>query len=175
MDLMTFISKAIEDLAWPAVVVMVLCLFRSPLTDLINTIKDAKFKLSKGEMILEGELSTVREKIEKVQEKQLPEQIKQLASSSPKQAIEESWRDLQAAAVKSVAATPATAPLKIADMLIDKNILTEPEAEAFFKLFEINEQIARPQSRYVTAPGSASDYSSLALTLSDKISKARSH
>jgi hypothetical protein len=134
---MTFTSKAIESLAWPVVLVAVLWLFRPPLTALINAIKDAKFKVSKGDTTIEGELNTVREKLEKVQEKQLPEPIKQLVSSSPARAIEESWRGLEKTAATSLSATMVMAPLKMADALVDKNILNQREAEAFYKLFEI--------------------------------------
>ena len=171
MDLLTFISTAIESLAWPVVVIAALCLFRPPLTALINAIKDAKFKVSTGDTTLEGELNTVRQKLEKVSEKQLAEPIKQLASSSPARAIEESWLELKKTAAGSISETTEMAPLKIADMLVDKNILTRREAEAFYKLFEINDEVTKPGSRYVTDPSSASAYGSLAQTLSEKIRK----
>ncbi len=171
MDLLTFFSKAIESLAWPAVVVVALWLFRSPLTALLEAIKDAKFKISKGETTIEGELNTVREKLPSAPAKPLPEPIKQLVIKSPPRAIEEMWVDLEKTAAKSLSATTQLAPLKIADMLVDRNILNQQEAEAFYRLYEIKDEVTKPGSRFVTDVSSASTYGSLAQTLSEKIKK----
>lgn len=169
MDILTFLSKAIENLSWPIVVVTVLWLFRSPFTALLNAIKDAKFKISRGETTIEGELNTVREKIKKVSEKPLPERVKKSISESPIQAIESSWRDLEQTATATVAVSTPLSLLKIADLLIDKNFLSEKEAEAFYRLYEIKDEATKPCSRYITDAGSALTYSNLAYTLSERI------
>lgn len=59
MVILTFLSKVIKGRAW--LVIFALLLFRP--------IEHAKFKVSNGETIIEGELNTVCEKLEKVPEK----------------------------------------------------------------------------------------------------------
>jgi hypothetical protein len=59
MVILTFLSKVIKGRAW--LVIFALLLFRP--------IEHAKFNVSNGETIIEGELNTVCEKLEKVPEK----------------------------------------------------------------------------------------------------------
>ena len=44
MDVVTFISKAIESLAWPSFVLFALYLFREPLSVIIQSLKRIKYK-----------------------------------------------------------------------------------------------------------------------------------
>src|SRR5450759_3819723 len=150
MDILTFITKVVESIAWPVVVVAVLTLFRSPITDLINAIKDAKFKYSKGETTIEGELNTVRKKLGAAAKTFLPELVKKLEAASPSETIEKSWHDLEQTAASSMAISSQISPFRIADMLVDKSILSEKEAEAFYRLYEIKDEVTKPDSSFVT-------------------------
>ncbi len=173
MDILTFLSKAIESLAWPGVIIVALFLFRTPISSLLDAIKEAKLKIAKkkGGLTIEGELNTVREKLEKAPSKALPEPVKKLAATSPTQAIETSWRDLEQSATATMSVATHMSPLKIADMLLDRKILNENEAEAFYKLYEIKSEATKPESAFTTDVSSAATYSSLAYTLSEKIKK----
>lgn len=174
MDILTFVSKAIENLAWPIVLITSLWLFRLPLSALLDAIKEAKLKIAreKGGITIEGELNTIREKIEKSPEKALPDHVQKLVASSPKRAIEESWRDLEQSATAAIPVSTTlptiTTPIKIADMLLDKKILNQNEAEAFLKLYELKTYATKPGSMYVTDTSTATAYSNLAYSLAEK-------
>jgi len=175
MDVLTFLAKVIDSVAWPAVVVTILWLFRPPLISLINAIKEAKFKIFRGETTIEGELNTVREKIEAAPKAALPDPIKQLATQSPNQAIERSWKNLEQTASAAVSASASLPVLRIADLLIENKVLEAPEAEAFFKLYEIQKEAIRPEGRYVADVSSATSYGSLAYALSKRIKPESGH
>jgi hypothetical protein len=174
MDFLTFVSNLIETIAWPSVVIAILVLFRTPITELINAIKEAKFKITKGETTIEGELNTVRKKMGEVKATSVPEKVEKLIAKSPQKAIESSWDDLvQTTSASLSLSTAAMAPLKMADTLVEERILSESEAEAFFKLYEIKDELLKPDSRFITDVSSASNYSSLAYALSDKIKEKK--
>ncbi|CAN5844199.1 hypothetical protein BH20PSE1_BH20PSE1_17050 [soil metagenome] len=165
LDFLTFLSKAVDSLAWPAAVLAALWFFRTPFVALLEAIKEAKFKIASGGTTIEGELNTVREKLEKGP----AGQVKKLVSASPTKAIETSWQELEQSAAASLSVSTQLAPLRIADLLLEKDILNEKEAEAFYKLYEIKDEATRPNSKFLTDVSSASTYSSLAHTLSEKI------
>lgn len=173
MDFLTFLSNVIENLAWPGVVIGAFLLFRKPLTELLNAIKEAKFRIERGGTTIEGELNTVRQKVPGVSEQTVPEHVKKLATSSPAQAIETSWHDLEESATAAASISMGMSPIKIADTLIDKQILDEHEAEAFYRLYEIKDEATRPGTGLVTDVSSASAYSSIAYTLSEKIKQKK--
>ena len=171
MDILKFLSTVIGYLAWPIVVVSMLCLFRSPLTELINAIKEAKFKISKGETTIEAELNTVHEIIQEVPI--ISKEAKKIAVESPTKVIEYSWKELENA-LNSKSISTALPPMKIAVSLVDKYILDEREAEAFYKLSEIKDKALKPEYKYMFDVSSASTYSSLATSMADIITKKSS-
>ncbi|MCU7883827.1 MAG: hypothetical protein KZQ82_06460 [Candidatus Thiodiazotropha sp. (ex Lucinoma annulata)] len=169
MDFLTFLANIIDNLAWPGLIFATLWLFKVPLGLLIDAIRNAKFKYIRGETSIEGELNTIREMNPSIEEREPPDNVKTLAESSPLKAISESWRKLEASASTATAMPSFEPPIKIADTLIDKNILSISETEAFYKLFEIQKEVTKPDSRLITDVSSASTYSSIAYGLSDKI------
>lgn len=169
MDFLTFLSNAIESLAWPGAIIAILWLFRDSLRRLIDAILSATFKYEKGDLTIAGELNTVREKLSSNIETEPPGDIRSLAESSPVKAIDKSWHDLEASATSATSISTSVSPIKIADTLIDKNILSESEAEAFYKLYEIQEAATKPDSTIITDASSASAYSGIAYGLSKKI------
>jgi hypothetical protein len=169
VDFLTFLSKVVDSLAWPAMFLTALWLFRTSLVALLEAIKEAKFKIASGGTTIEGELNTVREKLEKGLAKPVPEQLEKLVSTSPTKAVETSWQELKQSAAASLSVSTQSPPLRIADLLLEKDILNEKEAEAFYKLYEIEEEATRPNSKFLTDVSSASTYSSLAYALSEKI------
>lgn len=169
MDLLTFLSNIIDSLAWPGVIITTLWIFRQPLSQLIDAIRNAKFKYEKGGISIEGELNTVREKAPSIVEQEPPEDIRNLAISSPVKAIDKSWHDLEASATTAASISTSVPPIKIADTLIDQKILTQSEAEAFYKMYEIQEAATKPCSKVITDASSASAYSGIAHGLTAKI------
>jgi hypothetical protein len=170
MDALTFASKAIESLVWPAVVLVVLFGFRAPISGLIDAIKEAKFKVKTGSTTIEGTLGTIREKLKKALTRPLPPPMKDLVESNPVEAIDASWRSLETTANSSVSAGIQIAPIKLAGLLLEKNVLSEDEADAFYKLYEIRNEVKTPGAPVVSNVSSAS-YSSLANALTETIKK----
>lgn len=145
------------------------CDISRPITELIRVIKDAKFKIEKNGITLEGELSIAHQKVPNASINKVPKDIKDLATSSPNKAIERSWHDLEESATAAASISTQISPIKLADTLIDKSILTEPEAEALYQLHEIQQQVKSPSSKFITDVSSASNYSSIAYSLTEKI------
>lgn len=51
MDCLTFVSNAIDSLAWPAAVVIALLVFREPMTNAILSLKRLRFKDFEAELV----------------------------------------------------------------------------------------------------------------------------
>lgn len=169
MDILTFLSNVIDGLAWPGSLLVALWLFRRPLSSLIDAVRNAKFRYAKGETSIEGELETIREKVPTLPQTQPPHEVRGLSQSSPLQAIDKSWEHLEASAIAAASISMPVLPLKVAGTLIDKNILTPTEAEAFYRMYEIRKEVTKPGTRFITDTSSASAYSSLAYGLSERI------
>lgn len=170
MDFLTFLSNIINSVALPGSILVALWIFRIPLTELLNAITNAKFRYSKGETTIEAELNALREKTPSIQEIDPPEEILNLVKTSPTKAINRSWKDLEASATAAASVSTPSSPIKIADMLLDKNILSQNEAEAFYKMHEIQEATTHSDSKFITDVSSASLYSGIAYGLTQKIS-----
>lgn len=169
MDIFTFLLKAIELLVWPAVVVFLLYLFREPLADLLDALRHATLKYKKGDTTLEAKLDTVRNKLPTTLPKRIPKRVEELAKSSPPMAVESSWYELADRARTSVAASDQVAPLNLASLLMQRGKLSENEAGAFYRLFELKDEVTRPGSTVVTDVSSATSYGRIAYALADKI------
>lgn len=94
-------------------------------------------------------------------------------NESPIKAIERSWENLEETASAAVTIKEPTSSIQIADMLIDKKLLSPSEAEAFYDMREIMQEVTRPGSIFVTDVSSASTYSSYATDLTEKIRQAK--
>lgn len=170
MDALAFLLKAMEILVWPVAVILGLYILRGPIGEFIVSIADAKLKVKSGDTTIEARLGTVQEKLEKtVRPKPLPPPLKKLVSSSPAEAIDLSWRNLEATATASAGAGTHIAPITVAGLLLDKKILNENEAGAFYTLYEVRNAVTKPDGKVVTDVSSASTYSTLANALTETI------
>lgn len=170
MDILTFLEKIIDSLVWPAVVVTALYLFRGSLNALIDSITNATFRWKKGDITVR--LNTVREILKKAPEKALPKEVPNLVPSSPEQVIDLSWRQLETTATSSLSAVPSQfPPLRLANMLVERKVLDEHQAEAFYRLYEIRNDALDARGGIVTDVSSSAAFSSIANSLVDEIKK----
>lgn len=169
MDLMTFLSNVINSLAWPGVIVVALIIFKRPITDLIIAIKNAKFKYKKGEISIEAELNTIHKIAPDLETKEIPEETKTVTAITPSALIDNSWKKLEQSATSAASISMPESHLHIADTLISRHILKPPEAEAFYKMSEIYNNLKESGFENFSDVSSASKYSSYANTLTKKI------
>lgn len=167
MDFLTFLSNVINSLAWPSSMVFALWLFRTPLSNLIEAIKRAKFKYETNGTKVEAELDAIRN----VVDKHIPDKIKELVHKEPVKAIKEAWHDLEETATSSIAISKPISISQLADDLVVKKILSEPEAKALYKLHELKD-IATKGYETITEASSGS-YASTAYALSEIIKKKK--
>jgi len=169
MDFFTFISNVVDSLAWPGLIFMALWIFKKPLGELIDAIKNAKFKIEKNGTTVEAELFTVRKSLEGLKVKQAPSDIKKLSESSPAEAINISWKNLEQKAKEAALSSNEASPIEIAGTLINKKIFSPEEGNAFYKMYEIREKAKESGGKEITDVSSASTYSDIAFGLSKKI------
>ncbi len=105
---MTFVSKLVETLAWPAVVLIVVSLLRKELGALFAILKKVKAGPVEAEFEREiNELKSVADaELPAVEQQALvtsgQNELEQLAQVNPRAAIIESWRRLELAARKAL-------------------------------------------------------------------------
>jgi hypothetical protein len=109
VDLLTFISKLAEALAWPVVVLILVSLLRKEVSSLFTIVKKVKAGPMEAEFEREiNELKSVAEAELPDMERQAPaapsqNELEQLAQINPRAAIIEAWRRLELAARRSLA------------------------------------------------------------------------
>lgn len=133
MDWRTFIVELLKALAWPAVVLTVVLLIRKPLLDLIPYLQSAKLpgvELAFGEQLRQLEEKAEGSKVleasaEVGQTIQSPQEtlrghLERLAEVSPRAAISEAWRAIEAALIDvagSEAASNVSLPYQLTQTL----------------------------------------------------------
>lgn len=117
MDWLTFIAELIKTLAWPLTVLAILILLRKPLVGLIPLLQRIKYKdfeLEFGRQVREVRAEANEElpppQKPKAMIPQAPDPILELARVSPRAAVTEAWRQVEAAALD--AAQRNNVPLK---------------------------------------------------------------
>lgn len=151
MDLLTFIAKLVESLAWPAVVIAIVFIVRERLPELVTALRRLKYK----DLELEFETSTAA--IEKKSEEAIPTATKvieiagateedvrsrlaQIADISPRSAILEAWLLVERAAVDVIQKRGISdlksmpGPMRLRDHLRKGGLLTEPLMGLFEEL-----------------------------------------
>jgi hypothetical protein len=116
---------------------------------------------------IETELDTIREKTPSIPETKLPTEVQSLAKTSPLEAVDKSWKHLRDRAAEVASVESSVTPIKIADVLIDKGVLNRNEAEAFYRMYQIQENALKMDC--FTDVSSATTYSGIAYGLSEKI------
>jgi len=106
LDWLTFIDELIKTLAWPLTVLAILILLRKPLAGLIPLLQRIKYKdfeLEFGRQVREVRAEANEELPPPQKPKalipQAPDPILELARVSPRAAVTEAWRQVEAAAL----------------------------------------------------------------------------
>jgi len=170
LDGLTFLLKALEVLRWPVFFGVFIIFFRVPLSRLIDALRTATIQYKSEKTTLEAKLETVREVLGPTPLKPAPKKIEELARESPPKAVEVAWNDLYDRARASLSATGKMAPIDVAGLLSSRHILLENEAIAFYKLFELKDEVTKPGSPVATDTSSSAAYGTIAHTLAERIS-----
>lgn len=171
MDILTFLTKVIDSLVWPIVVVAALGLFRAPLSALIDSLRNATLKWKKGDSTFEARLDTVRKELKDVTATASQKVTPPPAVEPSQQIIEKSWRELESTAASTLSTSGGVPPLKLANMLLERKILNEKEADAFYRLYELRTDALTSNSGTYTDVSSGSAFSSVAGSLAYEIKK----
>ncbi|WP_374519438.1 hypothetical protein [Undibacterium squillarum] len=158
MDILTFLSRIIDSLAWPATVAIVIILVRKQLPEIARSLKSIKYK--DFEMNFEKEVkeaaAEVRQALSEWEIAAKPDIKIDSASSqhtitvahySPSAAILEAWLKVESAAAdfaaklnpNSVLRYPS--PLKLKEQLISAGIFDKRQADAFDSLRKVRNQV----------------------------------
>ena len=166
MDWLTFISKLVEALAWPAVVVGVLWFLKEHLPELARSVRKLKFS------DLEVEFGKEASQLAAETQRALPDartqedpevvRLRGIAEISPRAAIVEAWvRVEQAAAAvvkKGMLRLPASpGPLQLLRALQQLDVLTPPQVSAFEHLRSLRNMAVHGTDMEVT-PEAVNDY-----------------
>jgi hypothetical protein len=168
MDWLTFISKLVEALAWPSVVVGVLLFLRNELPSIVRSLRKLKFKDVEMEF---GEaakaLAAETKRAMPVTDQDFPvmglsynavlSRLSDLADLSPRAAILEAWLLVEASAAEylrkhhSAPRTPFPGPLRLLEGLRQAEVLTPPQEAAFEHLRRLrNDAVHTPDAEFTT-------------------------
>ena len=166
MDFLTFLSKVIDALAWPATVAIVIFLVRKQLPEIASSLKSIKYKdfeMSFAKQVKEA-VAEVREALPAWDAATKPGFVLDGPSSqhttavsyySPSAAILEAWLKIESAAAdlavklkpNSVPRYPS--PLKLKEVLVEAGIFNRRQAAAFDSLRTIRNQVVHvPNPRF---------------------------
>ncbi len=107
MDTLTFISKLVEALAWPAALLLALVILKKPIGDLLSVVQKLKYKefeVEFGQRVEEVAAEVVKELPPVAQAPSVGEPIDlrpiyKLAEVSPRSAVLEAWRSIELASL----------------------------------------------------------------------------
>ncbi len=163
MDILTFLSKIFESLSWPGTVLLLAWFFRNPVTNLINRIRSFHKEGDKFSVKLDAAIQSVPD----ASEKHIPDDVKSLTHQLPIKAVEKSWEALEETATYATQISMSPSLSKIADTLINKDLLTKQEAKTFYDLGKLKDEALSGNA--VITDVSSGSYASIAYTLADKI------
>jgi hypothetical protein len=177
MDWVTFASKAIDSLAWPAATIVLVVLLRHEIKKIIPYLK--RIKAGPLEAEFERELEELKESIaeptaierEAVTDPASKEFLFHLAQLHPRSAVLESWVRVEAAARTVLAAKDPTSSTrryipaaKLAELLAQLDVLNSGQVSLFHKLRGLRNDVAHQENLVLTFD-SASAYIDLAVFL----------
>jgi len=181
MDVLTFIAKLVEALAWPLVVGGMLLYLRKELPTILLSLRKLKFKdveMEFGEAAIALAVETRRVvpspkldvKVIGEPENRAAERLDAIAELSPRAAILEAWLMVEAAAanlirkngLSNLGSTPG--PQRIKEGLRRAEVLTPPQENAFEHLRRLrNEAVHVPDAQFTAAAVSSYVESALAM------------
>lgn len=160
MDGLTFFSKLIESLAWPAIVVWIIWYLKEHLPALARSLRKVKFS---G---IEMEFEKQAEKLAAETQSAIPAEspiedpeiarLKQIADISPRAAIVEAWVRVETNAAEVVRqaglrVSNAPGPLQLLNSLKQLGVLTPPQVSAFNHLRELRNMAVHGTDMEVSA------------------------
>jgi len=179
---MDTVVKLVEILVWPVTVVVLICLFRRDLSGLLTRLASLKYK--DVEAIFRDELPQAEAQAEYVRigETQaepvaLPqtiyEQLLRVADISPRAAIAEAWRYVEAAAVKAAQTAglelPRALPVNhLVRQLVREGIFADNAVALFNRLRRLRNEAVH-SSNFALDQDAAQRYIDLALRLEQEL------
>ena len=195
MDNLTFISKLVDALAWPAVVVILALVYRKKIEDLLSRIRKGKlpggeFEFSEGALRVLSDAppralaqsSSSGEGSEKAISSTL-DSAYAIIEHSPRAAVQEGWQELQQAALERLEfyddddssddyPTRTPRPVALTGYLRDQHILDPEEVAVFNELRNLrNKAVHVPDFEITTEK--ARDYLILCELLIESLSRSQ--
>jgi hypothetical protein len=181
MDVLTFIAKLVEALAWPMVVAGILLYLRKELPTILRSLRKLKFKdveMEFGDAAIALAVETRRVmpppkpdvEVMGESENRAADRLDAIAELSPRAAILEAWLIVEASAadlirkkgLSSLNSTPG--PLRLKEGLRRAEVLTPPQEDAFEHLRRLrNEAVHAPDAQFT--PAAVSSYIESALAM----------
>lgn len=130
MDWMTFVTKLVEAVAWPALIAGVLIWLRGPIVELATALRSAKYKdleLNFGKKLQEAEIKAERASLPDVNVRPTRDRegsetstfgdyVERLAPISPRAAISETWTHVEHRMRAAVNKNGPSGPFRVMDV-----------------------------------------------------------
>jgi hypothetical protein len=178
VDWLTFISEIVSSIAWPLVAVVVVFLIRPAILKLLpglNRVKGFGIEADFGRELeqvreLSDESSTVSPPVTKTGISRGGE-VLALAELSPRSAVLESWRELEAVVSERVPSRDGEQRVSAARALVDSGLLDETSTQIFMMLRGLRNRAAHEPVFEIRAE-EAVEYGILVQHLIDQIAHA---
>lgn len=184
MDILTFIAKLVEFLAWPCAAIILVLLLRGEIKGLFRYVK--KLKAGPVEAEFEREIKELKATTE-AQPQLLPppegvtperQMLLQLVQINPRSAVLEAWRGVEEASVRVIQSKgfyvperEANSPLAIIRSLTKENVLIAEEISLYHELRALRNQATHSQD-FSPTTDAAINYIELAGRLRRALEKA---
>jgi hypothetical protein len=179
MDLLAFVAKIVEALAWPGAALVIVVLLRSPIGQLVPLLR--RLKAGPIEAVFEQEIESIKDESEDVGA--LPpvsreldrerEMLRQLAAINPRSAILQAWSGVEIAARRAAmnhAGSPppdVKSPLRTVRYLTEMKLLDQNDIGLFHDLRGLRNQAAHVED-FSPSYASAIEYIDLAKRLESR-------
>ena len=171
MDWLTFISKLVEALAWPAIVVWLLWYLKEHLPTLASSIRKLKvsgvemeFERKAEQLAAETQLALPEAKTTDSSDFEEPEvkRLRTVAQVSPRGAIMEAWTRIETLATEVIVKAGFDVPRRggtheLMDRLLQLDVLTAPQVIAFQDLRRLRNMAVHANDEAVT-PDAVDNY-----------------
>lgn len=181
VDWLTFVSRVIEALAWPAAFLAVLLVVRKELPEIVRSLRKLKFKDVELEFGTEAKAVAAEAKeaippskpnirLAGRPREEMALRLAAIAELSPRAAILESWLQVEAAAadvIRERSTSPVSSmpgPIRLRDGLIRLKVLNAKQADIFENLRDLrNKAVHFPDAEFTKAAVSSFIEAALAM------------
>lgn len=173
MNILEFMTKLVDSLAWPLALLIALYLVRGNLAGLFPRLREFEYKGFK--LKLDEAKQDFSEK-EKIVADETPSVLEQLAELSPESAIVKSWMEIEGVTseliIKELEKTPGAmasmSPLKRGDYLYKQGLIDKSQFKSYHKLRDLRNQAVYLTDKEIQS-SDALEYISLASALIEQI------